>query len=85
MCSEDYGSKRGISMMVVTNKIHNEERSPLCGLRTLKKQVGLDTRKVLPVSKESRGLFDLTNVNSDGQEKADFLYNSNAVIARFRD
>ena len=41
-------------MMVVTNKIPNEERSPLCGLRTLKKQVGLDTRKVLPVSKEQR-------------------------------
>lgn len=30
-------------------------------------------RKVLPVSKESSGLFDLTNVSSDGQEKAEFF------------
>lgn len=60
-------------MMVMTNKIHNEERSLLCRLRALKKQVGIDTRKVLPVSKESSGLFDLTNVNNGEQERADFL------------
>ena len=73
------------AMTAVKNKLYKEETLLLCRLRSLKKQVDLDSRILLLLSKKVVDYLDLDNVNSSEHERAHLFCHSKVLTARFKD